>query len=245
MKAPNRLLILILSLLLGQSSSWGAVLTFIIPSIPDYEKIPTYEQYQNFIRDCLADADIQVTFKPVPTMRHVDVVQKGEMDATILDNPHLRPRLGAILSTSFPILVLKYKIVHRKNDPTFDMQKLEQYRGAIVLSWYILKTEVNRRKLNYIETPSIQQNLKMLLAKRVDYVVAVSGVAKDALELIPSAKENLVVSNSLFLETPLYFSINVKHAKLLPKIEKAFRNHLRGNLEKYPLIKASLIHRND
>jgi hypothetical protein len=242
MKAPNNLLLLILSLLILQSTSFAAGLTFTIPSIPDYEQIPTYVQYQNFVRDCLADADIQTTFKPVPTMRHVDVVQKGEMDATILDNPHVRPRSAAILSTSFPILVLKYKIVYRKNDPAFNMQKLEQYRGAMVLSWYILKTEVDRRKLKYIETPSIQQNLKMLLAKRVDYVLAVSGVAKDALELIPSAKENLVVSDSLFLEIPLYFSINAKHAKLLPKIEKSFKNHLYGNLDKYPLIKGTLLH---
>lgn len=240
MKAKTWFAFLIISLLLLQSKSYAENLVFVIPSIADYEKIPTYIQYQNLIRDSLADLNIQIKFKPIPMMRHFDVVKNGEMDATLFDNPLQRPPSPEVLPTSFPILILKVKIIHRKKDLAFDKNKLEQHRGAFILSWYFVRMEMDRRKLKYIETGSIQQNIKMLLSKRIDYILASESVAKDSLEMIPLAKEELIIEDQTFLEIPVYFSINKKHAKLLPKIEKALKSHLQGNLNKYPSLRKAL-----
>lgn len=218
------------------STSYAENLVFVIPSIPTYDEIPIYVQYQNFIRESLAELNIQVEFKPIPTMRQFDFVKKGKMDAVMIDNPHLREETPEIISTSFPLLLLKFKIVRRKNDFAFNKKKLDQLEGATVLSWYLLKTEVQRKNLKHIETPSVQQNIKMLLANRVDYVIAVEGIAKDSLELITSAKEELHIDEQSFVDIPIYFSINKKHAKLLPKIEKSLKRRITKNAAQYHLL---------
>ena len=232
------LLLLPLSLVL-QSPAYAETQFFTIPSIPNYEEIPSYDQYQQFIRETLGALDIQVEFKPTPTMRDLDIVQRGEMDATMLDNPKRRPESEEVISTSFPILIVKYKIISRKKDISFSTKHLDQHQGATVLNWYLLKPEMISRQLKYIETASVQQNIKMLLAERVDYVIAAEAIAEDALDLIPLAQEQLRINEATFAEIPVYFTVNKKHKKLFTKIEEVFKSRLAGSLDKYPRLKKS------
>jgi hypothetical protein len=187
----------------------------------------------------LKDVGIDVTTQIIPPIRSLEMTGKGEIDFTLNDDLVGEVDRKNLLSTSFPYLYARARVFSRKNDSTFKIEQLEKYKGAVTLNSSGIIHKAKELKLQYTETKSVEQNLQLLHAKRVDYVIAMESLGINAAKKVGLTDE-ITMHKKMFALIPMYFTMNKKYEAKLPEIEKALRHRIHKDANKYPAIKEAL-----
>ncbi len=232
-------LLLVMLLIVLPHFAFSQPKSLVLAAPQGHERFPPVQEYLHFIEDVLKDAGYTAVFKTVPLKRSFEMALKEEVDGLLYDDHQIDPKTKSLISVSFPIVYGRSRIVWLKENKDFDENHLEKFKGAFLWNNTIAENEVKRRNLNCIPVGSIEQNIRLLLSARVDYVIALEGVARGLATLF-HAENKIRIGEQLFIKIPFYFTLSKKHKKDLPEIEASFRKHLKGDLAKYPTIKSLL-----
>lgn len=205
-----------------------------------YSRNQALKEYLEFLSDSLKDAGFKVELKTLQSRRSYDLVTSEEMDSSPYDDLAISEGRDKVISVRFPIIYTKGRIFYRKDSVSFNAKKLNKYTGALSQNNALMDKEAKQRQLKFISTVSPYQSIQLLLERKIDYFLSIEEVGISAVNSTPEGNSQIKMSDVVFNEAPIYFTMQKKFKKDLPKIEMAFRKHLTGNLSQYPLIKANL-----
>lgn len=228
-------LLIVLLLVALPNLAFSQKKNLILVAPPGVSRFPAVKEYLDFVSSALSDAGYTATFQTAPLKRAFELALKEEVDGVLYDDHRIDTKTNSLISVSFPIIYGRSRVVSLRSNKDFDENHLEKYKGAYLLNNTIIENEIQRRKLNCKPIGSVEQNIQLLISARVDYIIALEGVARGLMTLF-NAERKIKISDQLFIKVPIYFTLSNKHKKDLPQIEAAFRKHLQGNLSKYPMI---------
>lgn len=215
--------------------------TLSLLTVPGYSKIPAYKEVIDFITTVAADAGYDVKVMEAPRKRGPYMVSSGEADAMPIRGPDDATDVPNLINSNFPIAFTVFRVVSLQKNAKFDEMNLKNFSGAIILNNSSLQAEEKRRALKLIEVNVEYQGLlKMLLVGRVDYIVMPQEFIHGFIEEDRSLEKTLKVGKHEFVKVPLYFTMNKKYLKVMPKIEASFRKVMKGDLSRFKYIRHSL-----
>lgn len=208
-------------------------------------RIKAIAEYQRFLSEALKDAGLSLQIKVVRERLPYDLMIAGDLDAIMYDDLGISKDRQKTVTTSFPIIKTRSRIFHLANNPNFadrkyKDKKISTLRGCVVMANYLIEKEVRRRGFSFIHAGSQMQCINTILDGKADYFIAIEEVGRSALDSIPGAKDKFVVSETVFLEIPVYLTFNKKFRDDLPRIEAALKKKLTGDLSAFPLIAVNL-----
>lgn len=186
----------------------------------------SFQQLERLYRNAGKMNGVQFEFVQTPMKRSTMLIQSGELDGELLrkrneDNPKL-------VYSHKPIGHSIFRVIYLKTNKAFDEANLTKFRGLKILNNDSTADEEKKRGLSLIEVPTIQAALKMLDAKRVDFVI-ISESAIDALNL----DESYSTSRSFYDRVPLHLVLNKKHKDLMAVLEGAIQQEYNLNRHEY------------
>lgn len=208
-------------------------------------RIKAIAEYQRFLSEALKEAGFTLEIKVVRERLPYDLLVGGELDSIMYDDLGLRKDRQKTVSTSFPIIKTRSRYFHLKNNPQLLDRKykdktISSLRGCVIMANYLIEKEVRRRGFNFIHAGSQMQCINTILDGKADYFIAIEEVGRSALESTPGAKDKFTVSDTVFLEVPLYLTFHKKFQPDLPRIEASLKKKLTGDLSGFPLIATNL-----
>ncbi|WP_155722572.1 substrate-binding periplasmic protein [Bdellovibrio bacteriovorus] len=209
------------------------------------KRVTSIIEYQNFVQKALKDAGFESRIKVTSGKIPYDEMLSGGVDGILYDDLHIKKDRKNTVSTSFPLINTRSRFFYRKENPKFKNKNfsnavLAELKGCVSSANKIIEEEALRRKLNFINSNSPLQSVTAVLEGKADYFIAIEEVGKSAVNSHPEAKNKIVYSEEVFKEVPLYLTFHKKHAKDMPKIERALVKNLRGDLRQYPQISENL-----
>lgn len=210
-------------------------ITFGIPIGVD--KLPSVVEITELVSSALSDIGLKAKPQPLPLQRSTVLVASGELDCALNDDPTLEVGKGKILTTKYPVVYALARIFYRKNDTKFDPLHLEKFNGAFTLNIAAIKKVAEQKKLKFIETESLSQDVQLLVSGHVDYFISIERVGLSILEQ-KGLTDKIQMAPVLFVKVPIYFSMNkAKYEKQFPEFEQALHKRKRADGPKYKHIK--------
>ncbi|WP_155722586.1 transporter substrate-binding domain-containing protein [Bdellovibrio bacteriovorus] len=205
-----------------------------------YKDVEAYKEAVEFVADSIQSVGITVKLIELPRKRNAAEVNNGTFDALPIRGLEDAQEFPNVITSSIPVAFTNFRMMWLK-DKTVNGSEIHKYSGAIVLNNATLQARVKKVGLKVTEVNvGYAELLKLLNSKRVDYVIMPEEIIESLKAASPKLAEGVQVSESIFVRTPLYFTMHKKHKDLMVKIEEGLRKSLKGDLSKYPFIRHSL-----
>lgn len=194
------------------SSACHGKQTFVVTGPEGHHLLPLAE---SILHELYQPLNIDISVLPVPSARSLRYVNDGNADAEIARVAGIEKQFEQLVPVPVPLLTLYLNAVARNDDISIErMQHARGGRVAIRLgSKYV---EQYTASWKVLQVDSIEQQLNLLMNKRVDYAL-VEGI-KPELDL---AKLGAGPLYQMTLEiVPMYHYLHKKHQHLLPELTK-------------------------
>ncbi|UOF01683.1 type 2 periplasmic-binding domain-containing protein [Bdellovibrio reynosensis] len=202
----------------------GKILRLAVPE--GSRALVSFQQLERLYRIAGKVNGVQFEFVQTPMKRAKMLIQSGDLDGELLrkrSDDH-----NQLIYSHKPIGHSIFRVVYLRTNKVFDEANLTKFRGLKILNNDSTADEEKKRGLSLIEVPTIQAALKMLDAKRVDFVI-ISESAIDALNL----DESYSTSRSFYDRVPLHLVLNKKHKDLMAGLEGAIQQEYNLNRQEY------------
>ncbi|XGC79663.1 substrate-binding periplasmic protein [Bdellovibrio bacteriovorus] len=186
----------------------------------------SFQQLERLYRNAGKVNGLKIEFVQTPMKRSLMLVQAGELDGELLrkrNDDH-----SNLIFSHKPIGHSIFRVIYLKTNKVFDEANLTKFRGLKILNNDSTSEEEKKRGLKLVEVPTLQAALKMLDAKRVDFVI-ISESAIDALNL----DESYATSRNFYERVPLHLVLNKKHKDLMAGLEGAIQQEYNSNRHEY------------
>lgn len=224
-------------------TSVGWAKTIVLAVQEDLDKMPPVVEMKTYIRNALATEGIEVQYIAASFDRSTYLVSNGDIDGEILRNKAIAKSAPNIKTLSFPIAYSKFRVVRRKDIPSFNEKKIKEYNGAVFYTSDYIRRSLELRDLRLVEVAKMEQIFLMLTTGRTDYTVLPDVIISSLKDKKPELFKNLVISDRVFVQDELHIIINKRNAVLQPKMEKALKAASKGAWKKYQYL-PELIYKN-
>ena len=200
-------------------------------------------EMKNYIAEALAKEGIEVQYISASFDRSTHLANIGEIDGEILRNKAIVKSASNLRTLSFPIAYSKFRVVRRKDIPSFNEKNIKTYNGVVFYSSAYIRATLEVRDLRLVEVAKMDQIFLMLANGRTDYTVLPDVIISVIKDKNPDLFKNLVISDRVFIQDELHILLNKKNALLIPKIEKALKTASKNSWAKYRYL-PELVYKN-
>lgn len=224
-------------------TSVGWAKTIVLAVQEDLDKMPPIIEVKDYIRDALAPVGIEVQYVAASFDRSTFMVDSGDIDGEILRNKAIAKSAPNLKPLSFPLAYSKFRVVRRKDIPSFNESNLKNYNGAVFYTSNYIRQTLEVRNLRLAEVAKMDQVFLMLMTGRTDYTILPDVIIAVLKDTKPEIFKNLIISDRIFIQDELYILMNKRNAILIPKIEKALKAASKNSWKKYHYL-PELIYKN-
>jgi hypothetical protein len=215
--------------------------TFKIVTIEHLELNYTAQKAFDYLKGALENAGIEnIERVDAPSGRTLSLVNQGKFDALFADSSYRLSSYENLIKPRFPYFKVRLDIISLKSNLRFNPKNLEKFHGATLLNRPEIMDLKLKKNYDFYQIPSIEQAIKMLVEKRVDYIIMPWSMLGGYFAADPSLESRLSLAQNILPDVEYYVVLHKRHQKLLPAIEKSLIAASR-DLSKFPELESIVI----
>jgi len=146
--------------------------TYTLVTFEQLDEVPAYKEATEFIEDVLKESHLKINVIKAPVIRGLQIVDSGQADFFIAASPSAPTGFKNLTVTSFPYLKSHLGVFFHKDSEGFKKGvPLSELVGVTLLNSPKVFLDTAKRDLKMTGVSSVNQGLKMILAKEADFLL--------------------------------------------------------------------------